>query len=163
MMSSAPLFEHFGDGVALAALAMSFWSLHKTNQFNKRQQDFAETADRLNNLLIEREADENADTKRANISANLFQASKNNYRLKVFNRGKGTARNVRIVDLDTSGDSLLMPSDIDHKFPVPILEQHQSVELIAAMHMASPSRAHVRLIWDDDAGKDQEKELTPSI
>ncbi len=43
------------------------------------------------------------------------------------------------------------------------MEQHQSVELIAAIHLSSKLRSHIKLIWDDDSGKDQEKELTPAL
>jgi hypothetical protein len=80
----------------------------------------------------------------------------------VFNRGKGVARNVRLSNLDND-ESILSESDIMRKFPVPILEQHQSVELIAFSHFGSPPRAHIKLQWDDDSGVGHEKILTPSL
>ena len=163
MIDSETLGSIVSNVVAGGALLVSIWSLHKTNKFNARQNELADTTERLNRLLIDREAAEGLASKKADLSANLYQASKNNYRLKVFNRGKGTARNIRFADLTTGDDTILMRSDIDRKFPMPILEQHQSVELIAAMHMASPPRTHIKLIWDDDTGQDHEKELTPSL
>ena len=81
---------------------------------------------------------------------------------KVFNRGKGTARKVRLIDLDND-NSVLLADDIRRKFPVPILEQHQSVELIAAVTSSAGPRVHIKLQWDDEAGTDYEKELTPTI
>lgn len=148
--------------VAFLALVVAVISLHKTNKFNARQEELADTTERLNRLLIDREAAESAAAKRADVSANLFQAGKNDYRLKVFNKGKGTARNVRLTDLGGE-DSILIASDISHKFPLPILEQHQSVELIAAIHMGSIFRAHIKLQWDDELGVNYEKELTPAL
>jgi hypothetical protein len=140
---------------AFVALIISWVSLHKSNKTNARQ-------DELNRLLIERETQAGQDSKRADLSANLITVGKNNRRLKVFNRGKGTARNVRLIDLQEE-DSLLSRGDIQRKFPVPILEQHQSVELAASSYLSGPSRAHVKLVWDDDSGDNHEKEVTPSF
>lgn len=141
--------------IAFIALLVSFVSMHKTNKFSS-------TADRLNKILIEKEQAEGLSSKKADISANLIKISKNDYRLKVFNRGKGVARNVRLIDLNTA-DSVLMASEIERKFPIPILDPHQSVEVIAAVFLSSNPRAHIKIIWDDDTGVSHEKELTPIL
>lgn len=77
--------------VAFIALIVSLISMGKAN-------NFAKTADRLNLLLIDKEEEEGQIAKRADVSANLIKVGKSDYRLKVFNRGKGTARNVRLTD-----------------------------------------------------------------
>lgn len=141
--------------VAFVALIVSFVSMHKTNKFG-------ETTDRLNRMLIEREEAEGIASKKADLSANMIKVGKNDHRLKVFNRGKGAARNVRLIDLD-SDDSVLIASDIQRKFPVPILEQHQSVEVIASSHIGAGPRVHIKLQWDDETGAGHEKELTPTL
>lgn len=141
--------------VAFVALIVSAISLHKANKFGA-------TADRLNRLLIEREQAETVALKKADLSANIVKVGRTNYRLKVFNRGKNIARNVRLIDLDL--DSSLLPADeLQRKFPIPVLEQHQSVELIVAVTLGSGVRVHIKLLWDDEAGKDNEKELTPVV
>lgn len=142
--------------VALVALIVSLISMHKTNKFG-------ETTDRLNRLLINRETADSLAEKKADISANLYQRGKNDYRLKVFNKGKGRARNVRLIDLDAKAESLMMSDEIRDKFPLPILEQHQSVDLIACVTLGSHLRTHIKLQWDDETGADHENELTPSI
>lgn len=141
--------------VAFAALIVAVVSLRKTNKFG-------ETTDRLNRLLIERETAESVASKKADLSANMIKVSQNDHRLKVFNRGKGIARNVRLTDLNAN-DSILISSEISRKFPVPILEQHQWVEVIAANHMGAGPRVHIKLQWDDDTGAGHEKELTPTL
>lgn len=141
--------------VAFAALIVAVVSLRKTNKFG-------ETTDRLNRLLIERETAEGVASKKADLSANMIKVGKNDHRLKVFNRGKGVARNVRLTDLNAT-DSILISSEISRKFPVPILEQHQWVEVIAANHMGAGPRVHIKLEWDDDTGAGHEKELTPTL
>lgn len=141
--------------VAFAALIVAVVSLRKTNKFG-------ETTDRLNRLLIERETAEGIASKKADLSANMIKVGKNDHRLKVFNRGKGVARNVRLTDLNAN-DSVLISGEISRKFPVPILEQHQWVEVIAANHMGAGPRVHIKLQWDDDTGAGHEKELTPTL
>lgn len=75
--------------------------------------------------------------------------------------GKAAARNVTLEEL--SEDRLLMDSEIRRKFPAPALEPHAVIELIAAVHLSSPSRTHVRLTWDDDYGTGHAKEFHPTL
>lgn len=149
-------------GAAWLALLLAGISLYKNHRSDKRQDELAATTEQLNRLLIERETQAGQDSKRADLSANLITVGKSNWRLKVFNRGKGTARNVRLIDLQEEG-SVLAQNIIRQKFPVPILEQHQWVEVAALQLMAGPARARIKLIWDDETGSDHEKELTPSF
>lgn len=150
-----------GDVVAVLALALSAWSMKMTIDFNRRQNEFIETNEKLNQLLIEKESQETLLQKKADVSANFINIGKHNHRLKVFNKGRGTARNVRLEVLDDA--ELLHTGDIADKFPIPILEQHQSAEVIASVHMQSANRTHIKLIWDDDMGIDNAKELTPVL
>ena len=149
-----------GDVVATVALIIAIYSAWTTSRFNKRQTAFEETAERLNLMLIEREAAETQAQKAADMSANFYKAGKNDYRLKVFNRGKGVARNVRFEVLDDS--DLFMEQDINAKFPMPVMEQHASVEVIGCVCLGSPSRAHIRITWDDATSDGQQKELHPA-
>jgi len=140
---------------AFVALIVSAISLYKANKFGA-------TADRLNRLLIEREQAETVALKKADLSANIVKVGRTDYRLKVFNRGNNIARNVRLIDLDLDS-SLLLADELQRKFPIPVLEQHQSVELIVAVTLGSGDRVHIKLLWDDETGKDNEKELTPVV
>ncbi|WP_380872107.1 hypothetical protein ACFB49_30550 [Sphingomonas sp. DBB INV C78] len=145
------------DIAAFLALGVAIWSAIQTTRFNKRQNAFAETAQRLNELLITRDAAETELQRKADISANFVKIGKSNYRLKVFNRGAGAARNVRLEML--AGDGLIGDSELQQKFPLPVLEWQQYVELLCYVHLKSSRRAHVRLMWDDDGGQGQSKEL----
>lgn len=147
-------------GAAWLALVLAAVSLFKSHRSDRRQDELAATTEKLNRLLIERETQAGHDNKRADVSANLISVGKNQYRLKVFNRGKGAARNVRLFDLQ-EGRSILDRDDIEQKFPLPILEQHQSVEVLAAIFLSGPRDSHIKLVWDDELGSDHSKELWP--
>jgi hypothetical protein len=149
-------------GAAWLALVLAGVSLYKNHRSDKRQDQLAATTEELNRLLIERETQAGQDSKRADLSANLVNVGKSNWQLRVFNRGKGTARNVRLIDLQED-NSVLSRGHIMHKFPVPIFEQHQYVEVAARRFLNGPLRAHVKLVWDDDSGDNHEKEITPSV
>lgn len=145
------------DIAAVLALIVAIWSAAQTGRFNRRQNEFASTAERLNQLLIARETADTEQQRRAEVSANFVKIGKHNNRLKVFNRGAGLARNVRLEVL--SGGDLLADDDLRAKFPIPALEQHQTVELLAFVHLQSPRRCHVQLHWDDDIKQGHQKEL----
>jgi hypothetical protein len=155
-----PIQIDIGDIVALLALGVSAYSIKKTSDFNKRQNEFIETNDKLNKLLLEKENAELTHKNKADISVNFIKTGKNNHRLKVFNKGNNTARNVRMEF--PQGNSMLHSSDLDSKLPIPILEQHQSVELLAIIDYRDSSRMTIKLIWDDDFSENNEKILMPT-
>ena len=152
-MSVSDIISIAGTVIALVALIVSFFAVRKANKFGA-------TTDRLHKMQIEREEAENVASKKADLSANMIKVGKSDYRLKVFNRGKGTARNVRLTDL-TGANSIIIPGSIEDKFPIPIFEQHQQVELSTAVTKDSSLGCHIKLQWDDKMGADYEKELTP--
>jgi Tfp pilus assembly pilus retraction ATPase PilT len=156
-MSPTETFTAVSTIVSVLALAISAYSMKKTNDFNRRQNDFIETNDKLNKMLLDKEQHETLTQRQADISANFLKFGRGDYRLKVFNRGKNSARNVRIVF--PSGNEILIESDLEEKFPMPALEPQQSVELIAAVCMDSPRRMDVEFVWDDQSGEDRKKLL----
>ena len=151
----------FGDIIALLALILAGYSTKKTFDFNKRQKEFIDTNDALNKILLRKERKEAINAFSADLSASFIKYGSDNYRLKVFNKGKGVAKNVRI-DLP-EGNGMLISNDIEDKFPIPILEQFQSVELLASVPFGSSSRMTIKLIWDDEERHDKSKILTPTI
>ena len=93
---------NISDTLAIIAVMISAWSLFQNHRFNKRQTEFEAKHAELSNLLIEKEAGEAEAQKKADISANFVKIGEH-YRLKVFNRGKCSASNVRLEVLDDAG------------------------------------------------------------
>ena len=138
----------FGDVVATCALLLSIYATRQTVLFNRRQKQLIENQDRLNGLLVEKESNEKLEAHRANISASFIKLGRNNYRLKIWNQGKAAARNVKLEFPD--GQECLSQSDIDSKFPLELLERHQSDELIASIALETKSKHPMKVIWSDD-------------
>lgn len=141
------------DVMAVAAFGLSGFTLW-------RQRKGDELARNLNALLIEKEKSESVSSKKAELFANFVKTGKSNYQFKIFNRGKGTARNIKMEVL--AGNDLLERHDLTEKFPYPSLETHQSISLLAAVYFGSPRRATVKLTWEDDAGGG-EKTITDDV
>jgi hypothetical protein len=121
-----------GDILAGVALVLSLVATVTTIRFNVRQNSLIESQRRLNERLLIRD-----------------------WRLKVYNRGKAAARNVKIVM--PADDDLLIPSDVNSKFPLEILEPAHGVDMIASVHFGSKSKHEVTLSWSDDFSDTNEK------
>ena len=142
-----------GDIAAVLALGLSAFSLW-------RQRKYDEQARHLNDLLIEREKAETVAAKKGDLFANFVHTGKSSYTFKIYNRGKGTAREIQLEVLD--GSELFITRDLAEKFPFPSLETHQAISLLVRVHMQSPRRATVKLRWQDDAGGG-EKTITDDV
>lgn len=99
--------------------------------------------------------------KSANLGASFIKLGSSKYRLKIWNKGSSTARNVRIEFLE--GNDVIINSEVIEKFPMESLEKHQSVELIASVHMKTKRKHVIRLIWEDDAQYHNEKLSYPTL
>jgi hypothetical protein len=149
------------DVVAGLAFLLSAFATWKTLQFNDRQRSFIESQERLNKRLLEKEDAEADEEKKADLGATFIKLGSSSYRLKIWNKGKSAARNVRIEF--PSGNDVIVQSDIDRKFPLESLEPFQSVELMAAVHMGSKSKHEVTLLWADGHSEANEKVTYPTL
>lgn len=143
------------------AFFLSVYATVKTVKFNKRQNEMSEVQVELNKLLLRKETNEAIGSFKAELGVNFIKITANNHRLKVFNKGKGPAKNVRINF--PAGNEMIVQSDVESKFPLEVMEQHQSVELMAAIYYSSPNKMTIELVWDDDTGLNQSKLFYPTL
>lgn len=144
------------DIVAISALALSAYATIQTVRFNKRQKSFIELQEKLNSLLLEKESNEAASGKRADIGASILPIGSRQKRVKIWNKGKATAKNIRI-SFPEGNDSFVHPHDVEEKFPLEALETFASVELLVVADMTTKPKQVVQLHWDDDFALNQEK------
>lgn len=156
-----PITIDAGDVIAGMALLLSAYATWKTFRFNERQKSLIASQEKLNNLLLEKESNQVESEKKADLGASFIKLGSNNYRLKIWNKGKSTSRNVRIEFPE--GNDIVPQSEIDDKFPLESLDTFQSVELIAAVHMGTKRKHVIRLIWSDDSAEHNEKIVYPTL
>lgn len=156
-----PVTIDAGDIIAGLAFLLSSYATWQTVSFNKKQKSLVESQEKLNNLLLEKENEDLLKEKRADLGASFIKLGSSKYRLKIWNKGASTARNVRVEFPE--GNDVVIDSELTDKFPMESLERHQSVELIAAVHMQTKRKHVVRLIWEDDAQSHNEKLSYPTL
>lgn len=146
-VNAGEIIAGIAAGIALLSLLLSGYATWKTSK--------------LNNLLLEKEASEALKNKKADLGANFIKLGSTKYSLKIWNKGKITARNVRIEFPE--GNDFLIQSEINEKFPLESLDTFQAVELVAAVAFGTKRKHPIRLIWSDDFGENNEKIVYPTI
>jgi len=142
------------DVIAFLALLIAVYSAWHQRAVNATQQ-------RVNEFLLQQGENEALDARKADLGANFIKLGNNKHRLKIWNKGKATARNIRIEFPD--GNDIVDEGDIRRKFPLEALDQFQPVELLAMVTWGSNGKQHIKLVWDDDSGSDNEKSIYATI
>lgn len=143
------------DVAAVLALILSAYAVWTTSKFNKRQLSLIDIQEQLNKRQLEQGDSQALEARKADVGATLVKLGSSKYRVKIFNRGKAAARQVRIEF--PNGNNIVPEEEITGKFPMEVLEQHQSVELIAAFHMSTAPKQSIMLRWSDDHADENEK------
>lgn len=143
------------DVIAVIALLVSVYAIWTTSRFNKRQLSLIESQEQLNQRLLAQGESEALESLKADVGARLVKLGSSKYQLKVFNKGKAAARRIEIEF--PQGNNLVPDNELKHKFPMEILEKHQSVDLIAAVHMGTPVKQTAILRWVDEHSETNEK------
>lgn len=142
--------------IALFALLLSCFATWQTFKFNKRQNSLIEIQEKLNALLLEKETGEAESDKKADLGASIVNIGSNKKKLKIWNKGKAPAKNIRLSFPE--GNSILSQREIESIFPLESLEQFQSVELAARITIGMRiSKFAIQIIWDDGIQQDNEK------
>ncbi|KEM75706.1 MULTISPECIES: hypothetical protein [Enterobacteriaceae] len=114
-------------------------------------------------MLLEKETKSAINEMKAELGARLVKIAKNNYRLKIFNRGKVEAKNIEIHFPDNDGNEYLYMHDVEDKFPYEVLHPQHGIEILAGLSFGSKTKYRIKLIWDDNYKKRNEEEFFISI
>lgn len=156
-----PLSLTLSDALAAMALLVSSYATWKTVRFNERQKSLIESQERLNKRLLVKEEEDSIIAKKADLGATFIKLDNNNYRLKVWNKGRSAARDVQLDFPE--GNECIVQSDIESKFPLEVLEPYQSVELIAAVGLDTKAKQPITLHWSDGFSSSNQKTVHPTI
>ncbi|WP_201527456.1 hypothetical protein [Psychrobacter frigidicola] len=150
-----------GDLIATFALILSFYAIRKTTSFNRKQEKLIKSQEELNNLLLNKELADVKKSIKADLGATFITIGSKERRLKIWNKGSSIARNVRIEF--PQGNQILLQKEIDENFPLEVLEQFQSIELIASSSINTSKKHIFKLIWEDDANPENSKIVYPTL
>ena len=126
------------SGLTFLIMALGYWDIKRSNISAKRlsEQEIELVRHQLSGIRKGAVEDQ-----MANVSARLYESSKHNFRLRVYNSGPDLATNVRIVLNDQN--EVITLEEIESKFPMDRMEKGHSVDCLAFISMSSPSTKRV--------------------
>ena len=139
---------------ALVSLVVWVWQRKIQRESNDLQRATSELAKKQLEILLREEKGKNA----ARLSLDLFQDGKT-YRFRVTNISEVDARDVEMeLVVKKQEDSPLISSEYAEKFPAKKIPPGNSVTLIAALHLGSPTAYNALLKWTNPDGSKVQEE-----
>lgn len=102
--------------------------------------------------------EEKIQKRQAVVRASLIVGNKGHRILRIYNKGKATARNVRLI-INDEPDYLYATNP----FPFPALNEHENVDLNIQLHMGSPDNISFEILWDDEYKSNNSHEQTVQL
>ena len=156
-----PLQIDLSNVIAILALLLSCYATWKTFKLNRRQESLVESQKTLNELLVDKSKGEALSKKQADLGVSFIKLGRFQWRLKIWNKGESSARNVRIEIPE--GDHIFSESEILEKFSLEKLEKHESVELMAGVALTYKRKHSIKLILSDAYSDKNDKTLYPTL
>lgn len=135
--------------VSLIAIVISTASLVRTRKIAKEQVELERITAELSRLQIQNIEEDRAERNKPKFNVTLTKVGKSSF-FYITNTGEGAAYDVDFELIDCEDSPLT--GDLKEKFPHPEMKSKSRVKLIAAMHLGSPLKYHVRLSWKDGEG-----------
>lgn len=139
--------------ISALSLIVAIISIAKSTKAQKLQNKVNEIELKLKEYELDKVAKEKEAANSALVQARIIRMGKDNYRLKIWNSGGGTAYNVKAKFED---DPNIIVMDLD-KLPFEELESKKSFELILIVHFGSAHKAKVLTEWDNADGSHHSK------
>ena len=141
-------------------LLFTFLSYLNTREFNRKHIDLADVQKKLNLLLLQRENRDLTDSTKADIGARLYSLNNRSHKIRIYNQGKATARNVNLEILE--GEENVMLQQITSNFPKDF-KTHESVDIAVAFSIGREPKIILKAIWSDDSAERREEIISLSL
>lgn len=134
----------------LFSVVFGIYSLYIGRKLNKQQLQINEQTLSLNKKNEENE-------KKALICANAFKTGNGGWRIRVFNKGEATARNIRMHsdDIDAKNSGIMIR---EQRESYPLLNKGDHFDLVMILYEGHNPSPIVKFVWDDEFGNSRERE-----
>lgn len=144
--------------VACLAVIVSLVTLSGQRKLQKEANDLQRATSELARKQLEILRREEKGTSQARVSLSLVKDGKT-FRFRITNVGNADAKGVEMrLLLKDEKDSPIIPSEYNEKFPAKKLSPGNSITLIAALHLGSPTAYNAILKWTNPDGETVEDE-----
>ncbi len=144
--------------VAGISLLVAIISLIKSSKAQKLQYKINKLEYDLKQYEIDKMKAEKADANKACVEARIYNISKGNYKMKVWNSGDIVANNITVV-VD-EGTNLIMMGDM---LPFEELAPGKSFDIPTVVHYGTARKFYVTTKWSDSDGNISEKRQMVSL
>ena len=107
---------------------------------------------KINEYQLAKIKEEEEDSKKAQVCGNIIKYDKGKRVLKVYNKGKAPAKNIRIEGID---EEKFCVSGLD-LFPYELLNPQESIEITIFSHLGIRNTLPLSYYWDDASQKNNE-------
>lgn len=144
--------------LALGSLIVAFLSMIYTYIWGEklRKQQI-----KINDQILSQNQEEETNKKKALICADTCKVD-GGWRMKIYNKGEATARNIRFYSEDIEKDKSRIIVRLKLN-PYPLLNKHDHFDVVLQLGSGHNPAPIVKFIWDDEFGNDQEREQTLNL
>lgn len=147
-MDANTIISIIGVTISFVALIVSVFSGRKTKQLDQK----------LKQVELDRHVKESEESKKAVVEVGVVRtSSRQNNRLRFYNKGKAVARNVSFT-IPSDDDNNIQLGMVDDYLPYPQLLPQQSFDICYVVYGDSPHQTIV-ITWEDDFSKDREAKV----
>ena len=139
--------------ISLVSLVLSVISLAQSSKAQKLQNKVNELELKIKENELERIEKEKESAYYSCVEARIIKLGKDNYRMKVWNSGNVSVRDVTVR---FDGDPGIIVLD-QEKIPFDQLDPMKNFELVLVTHWGSSRKVKIITEWDDDRGVHQSK------
>lgn len=112
----------------------------------------------INDYQLDKIEEEKIQKRQAVVRASLIKGNRGDRILRVFNKGKATARDIRLIIKDEPDYFCAT-----NPFPFTALNEHENVDLNITLHKGSPDNISFEILWDDDYTVNNTHEQTVNL
>ena len=134
--------------ISALSLLVAIISIAKSSKAQKLQNKVNEIELKLKEYELDKVTKEKEAANSALVQARIIRLGKDQYRLKIWNSGGGTARNVT-ARFEDNPQIIMFDND---KMPFEELEPMKSFEVVLLVHRGSAHKAKVLTEWDNPEG-----------
>lgn len=112
----------------------------------------------INDYQLDKIEEEKIQKRQAIVRASLISGNKGHRILRVYNKGKATASNVRLIIKDEPANLFTI-----NPFPVSIISNDEKIDLDIYLHKQLPNNISVTILWDDEYKSDNSHNQTVQL
>lgn len=145
------LYELLTLLASIVAIVISAVSLVRTRKLAAEQFELEKITAELSRLQIKGIEEQESQKTQPHLNVAITRLG-NSTHFIISNTGKGIAYKVNLELVDCEDNPLT--GQVDHVLPYAEMRPASRIKLLAGMHMGSPLKYQVRLIWQDSSGKE---------